>query len=166
MVPEREYGVEAIVEKRCRILFIEKEEEWDGINMMGKEKLQDSRRRKKAAEKSNDVRSDSAKLPLHDSDSAGSGIAKTSKGTSYLRAVLARLLNYQFLRFASLRIQLLSIPSINSISENRPQNQLKMPDAAQINRSISTIRTELEFLQASNVLSGPQFQSILAQLPV
>lgn len=40
-----------------------------------------------------------------------------------------------------------------------------MPDAAQINRSISTIRTELEFLQASNVLSGPQFQSILAQLP-
>jgi hypothetical protein len=118
MVPEREYGVEAIVEKRCRILFIEKEEEWDGINMIGKEKLQDSRRRKKAAEKSNDVGSDSAKLPLHDSDSAGSGIAKTSKGTSYLRAVLARLLNYQFLRFASLRIQLPSIPSINSISEN------------------------------------------------
>lgn len=31
---EREYGVDAIVEKRCRILFIEKEEEWDGINMM------------------------------------------------------------------------------------------------------------------------------------
>jgi hypothetical protein len=41
-----------------------------------------------------------------------------------------------------------------------------MPDAASINRSLSTIRTELEFLQASNVLSGPQFQSIMAQLPV
>jgi len=41
-----------------------------------------------------------------------------------------------------------------------------MPDAAQINRSLSTIRTELEFLQASNVLSPPQLQSILAQLPV
>jgi hypothetical protein len=120
----------------------------------------------KDGRKSNDVGSESAKLPLHDSDSAGSGIAKTSKGTSYLRAVLARLRNYQFFPFASLIIQLLSTPSINSISENRPQNQLKMPDAAQINRSISTIRTELEFLQASNVLSGPQFQSILAQLPV
>jgi hypothetical protein len=34
MVLEREYGVEDIVEKRRRILFIEKEEEWDGINMM------------------------------------------------------------------------------------------------------------------------------------
>ncbi|KAJ5054810.1 uncharacterized protein L3040_001074 [Drepanopeziza brunnea f. sp. 'multigermtubi'] len=40
-----------------------------------------------------------------------------------------------------------------------------MPEAAQINRSLSTIRTELEFLQASNVLSGAQFQSIMAQLP-
>lgn len=46
------------------------------------------------------------------------------------------------------------------------ENQFKMPDAASINRSLSTIRTELEFLQASNVLSGPQFQSIMAQLPV
>jgi hypothetical protein len=124
----------------------------------------DSRRRNETAE--NRMTSESAKLPLHDSDSAGCGIAKTSKGTSYLRVVLARLLNYQLLPFASLSIQLPSTPSINSISANRPQNQLKMPDAAQINRSISTIRTELEFLQASNVLSGPQFQSILAQLPV
>jgi hypothetical protein len=41
-----------------------------------------------------------------------------------------------------------------------------MPDPAQINRSLSTIRTELEFLQASSVLSGAQFQSIMAQLPV
>jgi hypothetical protein len=41
-----------------------------------------------------------------------------------------------------------------------------MPDAAQINRSLSTIRTELEFLQQSGVLSPPQFQSIMAQLPV
>lgn len=41
-----------------------------------------------------------------------------------------------------------------------------MPDVASINHSLSTIRTELEFLQASNVLSGPQFQSIMAQLPV
>jgi hypothetical protein len=121
----------------------------------------------KDGRKSNDVGSESAKLPLHDSDSAGSGIAKTSKGTSYLRAVLARLLNYQFLLFTSPRIQQLpSTPIINPISDNRPRISSKMPDAAQINRSISTIRTELEFLQASNVLSGPQFQSILAQLPV
>jgi hypothetical protein len=41
-----------------------------------------------------------------------------------------------------------------------------MPDTAQINRSLSTIKTELEFLQASGVLSNPQFQSIMAQLPV
>jgi LAS seventeen-binding protein 1/2 len=41
-----------------------------------------------------------------------------------------------------------------------------MPDPAQINRSLSTIRTELEFLQESKVLSPPQFQSIVAQLPV
>lgn len=40
-----------------------------------------------------------------------------------------------------------------------------MPDPAQINRSLSTIRSELEFLQASNALSPPQFQSIMAQLP-
>jgi len=40
-----------------------------------------------------------------------------------------------------------------------------MPEPAQINRSLSSIRTELEFLQASGVLSPPQFQSIMAQLP-
>jgi len=40
-----------------------------------------------------------------------------------------------------------------------------MPDTAQVNRSLSTIRTELEFLRDSGVLSGPQFQSIMAQLP-
>jgi len=40
-----------------------------------------------------------------------------------------------------------------------------MPEPAQILRSLSIIRTELEFLQASNVLSGPQFNSIMAQLP-
>jgi len=41
-----------------------------------------------------------------------------------------------------------------------------MPDAAQISRSLGTIRTELEFLANSGVLSGPQLQSIEAQLPV
>lgn len=41
-----------------------------------------------------------------------------------------------------------------------------MVDPAQVNRSLSTIRTELEFLQASNVLNPAQFQSIMAQLPV
>lgn len=41
-----------------------------------------------------------------------------------------------------------------------------MPDAASINRSLSSIRTELEFLQASGVLNPQQFQSIMAQLPV
>ncbi|KAF1946242.1 hypothetical protein EJ02DRAFT_394403 [Clathrospora elynae] len=40
-----------------------------------------------------------------------------------------------------------------------------MPDAAQINRSLGTIRTELEYLASSGVLSPPQFQSIQAQLP-
>jgi hypothetical protein len=39
-----------------------------------------------------------------------------------------------------------------------------MPEPAQINRSLSTIRTELEFLLASNVLSQPQMQSIMAVL--
>jgi len=41
-----------------------------------------------------------------------------------------------------------------------------MPDTAQLNRSISTIRTELEFLRDSGVLSPQQLDSILAQLPV
>ncbi|RDW73511.1 hypothetical protein BP6252_07418 [Coleophoma cylindrospora] len=40
-----------------------------------------------------------------------------------------------------------------------------MPDVAQINRSLNTLRTELEFLRDSNVLSPAQFQSISAQLP-
>lgn len=66
---------------------------------------------------------------------------------------LNRLLhNYQSLRTKQLK--------------RREQNGIKMPDAAQINRSLSTIRTELEFLQQSGVLSPPQFQSIMAQLPV
>jgi hypothetical protein len=39
-------------------------------------------------------------------------------------------------------------------------------DPAQINRSSGTIRTELEFLVNSGMLSPPQFQSIQAQLPV
>ncbi len=39
-------------------------------------------------------------------------------------------------------------------------------DSAQVNRSLGTIRTELEYLRDSGVLSPPQFQSILAQLPV
>jgi hypothetical protein len=41
-----------------------------------------------------------------------------------------------------------------------------MPELAQINRSLSTIRTELEFLLASYVLLQPQMDSIMAQLPV
>ena len=41
-----------------------------------------------------------------------------------------------------------------------------MADKAGINRSLSTIRTELEFLRDSGVVSPPQFQSIMAQLPV
>ncbi|KAF2707682.1 hypothetical protein K504DRAFT_458164 [Pleomassaria siparia CBS 279.74] len=40
-----------------------------------------------------------------------------------------------------------------------------MPDSAQINRSIGTIKTELEFLGSSGALSPPQLQSIQAQLP-
>jgi hypothetical protein len=40
-----------------------------------------------------------------------------------------------------------------------------MPDAAQINRSISTVRTELEFLRDSGALLPQQLDSILAQLP-
>ena len=41
-----------------------------------------------------------------------------------------------------------------------------MGDKAGINRSLSTIRTELEYLRDSGVVSPPQFQSIMAQLPV
>ena len=41
-----------------------------------------------------------------------------------------------------------------------------MADKAGINRSLSTIRTELEYLRDSGVVSPPQFQSIMAQLPV
>ncbi|KAB2106971.1 hypothetical protein AA0113_g5923 [Alternaria arborescens] len=40
-----------------------------------------------------------------------------------------------------------------------------MPDPAQINRSLGTIKTELEYLANSGVLSPPQLQSIQAQLP-
>ena len=58
------------------------------------------------------------------------------------------------------------IPFPNSQPQTPSPPIPRMPDAAQINRSLSSIRTELEFLQASNVLSPPQFQSIMAQLPV
>jgi len=40
-----------------------------------------------------------------------------------------------------------------------------MPDPASINRSLNTIRTELEFLRDSGVLQPMQFDSIMAQLP-
>ncbi|KAL2050056.1 hypothetical protein ABVK25_009664 [Lepraria finkii] len=40
-----------------------------------------------------------------------------------------------------------------------------MADKAGINRSLSTIRTELEYLRDSGVVNPPQFQSIMAQLP-
>ncbi|KNG46601.1 glycosyl hydrolase family 16 [Stemphylium lycopersici] len=40
-----------------------------------------------------------------------------------------------------------------------------MPDTAQINRSLGTIRTELEYLVSSGALTAPQLQSIQAQLP-
>ncbi|KIW02045.1 uncharacterized protein PV09_06547 [Verruconis gallopava] len=40
-----------------------------------------------------------------------------------------------------------------------------MPDSAQINRSISTVRTELEYLRDTGVLLQQQFDSIMAQLP-
>jgi len=40
-----------------------------------------------------------------------------------------------------------------------------MGDKAGINRSLNTIRTELEYLRDSGVVSNPQFQSINAQLP-
>ncbi|KAM0174213.1 hypothetical protein ACHAPF_006192 [Botrytis cinerea] len=40
-----------------------------------------------------------------------------------------------------------------------------MPDQASINRSLNTIRTELEYLQQSGAVAPAQFQSIMAQLP-
>ncbi|OAL07638.1 hypothetical protein IQ06DRAFT_264788 [Phaeosphaeriaceae sp. SRC1lsM3a] len=40
-----------------------------------------------------------------------------------------------------------------------------MSDPAQVNRSLGTIRTELEYLASAGLLSPPQFQSIQAQLP-
>ncbi|MCJ1430735.1 hypothetical protein MMC27_000085 [Xylographa pallens] len=44
--------------------------------------------------------------------------------------------------------------------------QRNMADKAGINRSLSTIRTELEYLRDSGVLNPAQFNSIFAQLPV
>ncbi|TGO63237.1 hypothetical protein BCON_0014g00260 [Botryotinia convoluta] len=41
-----------------------------------------------------------------------------------------------------------------------------MPDQASINRSLNTIRTELEYLQQSGAVAPAQFQSIMAQLPI
>lgn len=41
-----------------------------------------------------------------------------------------------------------------------------MPEKALINRAVSTISVECEFLQERSMLSKPQFQSIMAQLPV
>ena len=41
-----------------------------------------------------------------------------------------------------------------------------MADKAAVNRSLNTVRTELEYLRDSGVLSPPQFNSIVAQLPV
>ena len=41
-----------------------------------------------------------------------------------------------------------------------------MADKAQINRSLNTIRTELEYLRDAGILAPPQFNSIAAQLPV
>ncbi|KAH4056873.1 hypothetical protein HBH70_137530 [Parastagonospora nodorum] len=40
-----------------------------------------------------------------------------------------------------------------------------MSDPAQVTRSLSTIRTELDFLASSGILLPPQYQSIQAQLP-
>lgn len=40
-----------------------------------------------------------------------------------------------------------------------------MPEPAQVNRSLSTVRTELEFLRDSGVLLPQQLDSIMAQLP-
>ena len=42
----------------------------------------------------------------------------------------------------------------------------KMADPAATNRSLNTIRTELEYLRDSNIVNPAQFQSIMAQLPV
>ncbi|MCJ1474182.1 hypothetical protein MMC13_002840 [Lambiella insularis] len=40
-----------------------------------------------------------------------------------------------------------------------------MPDLASINRSLSTVRTELQYLRDSGVLNPAQYDSISAQLP-
>lgn len=41
-----------------------------------------------------------------------------------------------------------------------------MADKAAVNRSLNNLRTELEYLRDSGVLHPPQYQSIMAQLPV
>lgn len=41
-----------------------------------------------------------------------------------------------------------------------------MADKAAANRSLNTIRTELEYLRDSGIVNPAQFQSIMAQLPV
>lgn len=41
-----------------------------------------------------------------------------------------------------------------------------MGDQAQTHRSLSAIRTKLEYLATAGIISPPQMQSIQAQLPV
>lgn len=62
----------------------------------------------------------------------------------------------------------LSLPinqSINQSTTNNPKKTMGI-DPAAANRSLSTIRTELEFLRDSGLLNPAQFQSIMSQLPV
>lgn len=67
-----------------------------------------------------------------------------------------------------LRLLLLCLPGLCRIDTNARTHARTpaMPDPAQINRSLGTIKTELEYLANSGVLSPPQLQSIQAQLPV
>ena len=43
---------------------------------------------------------------------------------------------------------------------------LTMADKAAANRSLNTIRTELQYLHDSGIVNDAQYQSIMAQLPV
>ena len=79
---------------------------------------------------------------------------------SSLHSVLRSWLSF-FLRL------LLCLPGLLSNLHRRTHARTPaMPDPAQINRSLGTIKTELEYLANSGVLSPPQLQSIQAQLPV
>ena len=83
------------------------------------------------------------------------------------RAALGQLANDVIRRFCTSRCShycALALSDKPIIPED--SSSIIMGDKAGINRSLNNVRTELEYLRDSGVLAPPQFQSIMAQLPV